>query len=124
MVYGSTPDRWNLLLTHVQRLFGVTLDAPDYIVERGEIQMTYREAHGTRLDLSSAGRGLQQVLLLLAHLYANPNSVLLLDEPDAHLEILRQREIYRLLTEVAAQQECQVILWSCGPGSGARLRTI
>lgn len=109
MVYGTTPDRWKLLQMHVQRLFGVTLDAPDYIVERGEIQMTYREASGTRLDLSSAGRGLQQVLLLLAHLYANPKSVLLLDEPDAHLEILRQREIYRLLTEVAAQQECQVI---------------
>jgi predicted ATPase len=109
MVYGTTPDRWRLLQMHVQRLFGVILDAPDYIVERGEIQMTYREASGTRLDLSSAGRGLQQVLLLLAHLYANPKSVLLLDEPDAHLEILRQREIYRLLTEVAAQQECQVI---------------
>jgi ABC-type phosphate transport system ATPase subunit len=109
MVYGNTPERWKLLQGHVQRLFGVTLDAPDYIVERGEIQMTYREASGTRLDLSSAGRGLQQVLLLLAHLYANPKSVLLLDEPDAHLEILRQREIYRLLTEVAAQQECQVI---------------
>jgi energy-coupling factor transporter ATP-binding protein EcfA2 len=109
MVYGTIPERWKLLQMHVQRLFGVTLDAPDYIVERGEIQMTYREASGIRLDLSSAGRGLQQVLLLLAHLYANPKSVLLLDEPDAHLEILRQREIYRLLTEVAAQQECQVI---------------
>jgi hypothetical protein len=33
---------------------------------------------------------------------------LLLDEPDAHLEILRQRQIYQLLTDVAAQQDCQV----------------
>ena len=70
--------------------------------------MTYREAKGIRLDLSSSGRGLQQVLLLLAHLYTNPSSILLLDEPDAHLEILRQRQIYQLLTEVAAQQGCQV----------------
>ena len=108
MVFLSAPDRWKLLQAHVQRLFGVTLDPPDYVVERGEIRMTYREAKGIRLDLSSAGRGLQQVLLLLSHLYTNPKSILLLDEPDAHLEILRQRQIYQLLTEVAAQQGCQV----------------
>jgi hypothetical protein len=59
--------------------------------------------------LSCAGRGLQQTLLLLAHLYANPKTVLLLDEPDAHLEVLRQRQIYQLLTDVASQQGSQVI---------------
>ena len=108
MVFLDAPDRWERLVEHVQRLFGVTLDAPDYVVERGEISMTYQEPRGIKLDLSSAGRGLQQILLLLAHLYTNPNSILLLDEPDAHLEILRQRQIYHLLTEVAARQGCQV----------------
>jgi hypothetical protein len=39
----------------------------------------------------------------------NPNSVLLLDEPDAHLEILRQREIYRVLCENAEEQHSQII---------------
>jgi hypothetical protein len=33
----------------------------------------------------------------------------LLDEPDAHLEILRQRQTYRLITEVAAEQDSQII---------------
>jgi hypothetical protein len=70
--------------------------------------MSYREGE-TELDLVSSGRGLQQTLLLLAHLYTHPNSVLLLDEPDAHLEILRQRQIYRILTETAEAQGCQVI---------------
>ena len=46
--------------------------------------MGYREKSGVELDLSSAGRGLQQTLLLLAYLYANPNTAVLLDEPDAH----------------------------------------
>ncbi len=109
MVFLNTPEQWDRLTEHVRRLFGVILDSPDYVIERGEISMTYREPKGTKLDLSSAGRGLQQILLLLAHLYANPHSVLLLDEPDAHLEILRQRQIYQLLTDVAAQQDCQVI---------------
>ena len=70
--------------------------------------MSYCE-RGTRLDMSSAGRGLQQTLLLLAYMYSNPGAILLLDEPDAHLEILRQRQTYRLLTDVARQSESQII---------------
>ena len=59
--------------------------------------------------MPSAGRGLQQTLLLLAHLNANPGSVLLLDEPDAHLEILRQRQIYSLISDLARKTGSQII---------------
>lgn len=101
--------QWPSLLNHMRRFFGIQLDPPEYIPERGEIRMTYRERSGTQLDLSSAGRGLQQILLLLAQIYRNPKTVLLLDEPDAHLEILRQREMYQLLTDIAAKQGCQIV---------------
>jgi hypothetical protein len=87
----------------------VTLLPPKYIKERSEIVMAYEEAGGAKLDLSSAGRGLHQTLLLLAYLYANPQTVLLLDEPDAHLEVLRQRQTYQLLTELAERQGAQII---------------
>ncbi len=103
---------WQLLTKHIKNLFGVNLLEPEYISERSEIIMSYEEFTGTYwtdLDISSSGRGLQQTLLLLAHLYANPETVLLLDEPDAHLEVLRQRQIYQLLTEVAESQRSQVI---------------
>ena len=101
--------RWQKLTRHIHSMFGVTLDLPEYIPERGEITMTYQDLSGVQLDISSSGRGLQQVLLLLAYLYANPGSVLLLDEPDAHLEILRQRQVYRLITDVAHKQNAQII---------------
>ncbi len=101
--------RWLNLCSQIEALFGVKLDEPKYIQERGEIEMTYRNRSGVRLDLSSSGRGLQQTLLLLAYLAANPNSLLLLDEPDAHLEILRQRQIYRVLTDSARDQGSQII---------------
>ena len=104
--------RWNTLKGQIKRLFGVELDPPKYITERGEIEMTYKDASGVRLDISSSGRGLQQTLLLLSHLKVNPRSVLLLDEPDAHLEILRQREIYQQITEAAREQQSQVIIAS------------
>ncbi|MCC7354431.1 MAG: AAA family ATPase [Anaerolineae bacterium] len=101
---------WQQLVDHIEKLFGVTLHPPQFIQERSEITMAYKEAGSTSLfDLSSSGRGLQQTLLLLAHLYANPETVLLLDEPDAHLEVLRQRQIYQLLTEVAQKQGSQII---------------
>ena len=70
--------------------------------------MSYRE-RGVLLDLSSGGRGIQQTMLILAYMYANPGTVLLLDEPDAHLEILRQRQTYRLITEAAFESRAQII---------------
>src|SRR4030067_2139262 len=90
-------------------LFGVELLPPQYIKERGEIKMSYKEQSGKQFDLSSSGRGFQQTLFLLAHLYANPNTVLLLDEPDAHLEILRQRQTYQLITDIAERKGSQII---------------
>lgn len=100
---------WDDLVKHINTLFGVMLSAPQYIAERSEITMAYKDAQRNKLDLSSSGRGLQQTLLLLAHLYANPAAVLLIDEPDAHLEILRQRQTYNLLIQVAEQQGSQII---------------
>ncbi|HEX7723975.1 MAG TPA: AAA family ATPase [Pyrinomonadaceae bacterium] len=100
--------QWERICGQIDELFGVQLDEPEYIAERGEIEMTFK-VRGVRLDLSSSGRGLQQTLLLLAHLAVNPGSVLLLDEPDAHLEILRQRQIYQLLTKSAREQGSQII---------------
>ena len=104
---AETPA-WDLLAEQIQALFGITLSPPKYLLERGQITMSYAE-RGIELDLASSGRGLQQTLLLLAHLYSHPGTVLLLDEPDAHLEVLRQRQIYRILTETAESQGCQVI---------------
>ena len=100
---------WNTLCGQINELFGVKLDKPDYIPERGEIAMNYRDEAGISLDLSSSGRGLQQTLLLLAYITVHPGSVLLLDEPDAHLEILRQRQIYHVLTELAREHGSQIV---------------
>jgi hypothetical protein len=102
-------ESWTELANHIRGLFGVSLQEPVYVAERSELIMHYRDHADNRLDISASGRGLQQTLLLLAYLYANPSSVLLLDEPDAHLEILRQRQTYQLLTEIAQEQDSQMI---------------
>jgi ABC-type lipoprotein export system ATPase subunit len=102
-------ETWTTICQQIKELFGVQLNNPHYIPERGEIEMNYQDKSGIPLDLSSSGRGLQQTLLLLAYIAAHPDSVLLLDEPDAHLEILRQRQIYQMLTEFASEHDSQII---------------
>ncbi len=107
-ILNERPDLWEKTVGDIDRLFGSRLKAPVYMQERGEIVMEYQE-QGVRLDLSCSGRGLQQTLLILAYMRANPGAIILLDEPDAHLEILRQRQIYTLITEVATEQGNQII---------------
>jgi len=101
-------DKWSELTRHIHNLFGLDLLPPVYNKVTSEITMEYKE-RGVKYDISSSGRGLQQTLLLMSHLYANPGTVLLLDEPDAHLEILRQRQSYRLLSDIAHSQGSQLI---------------
>ena len=107
-IYETQHQQWNQLTEQLEMLFGARLEAPRYVDERGEITMRYSE-RGVSLDLSSSGRGLQQTLLILAYMHANPGAVLLLDEPDAHLEVLRQRQIYRVITEAAEASSSQII---------------
>lgn len=101
--------KWARLTKRMNGLFGVEVNEPEYIPARGQIVLKYRDARGTELDLSSSGRGQQQTLLLLAYLASQPGNVLLLDEPDAHLEILRQRQIYQVLSESAEESRSQII---------------
>lgn len=112
MVAKDTPDDWAAIVKLMKRLFNVTLEAPQETT-RGAIEMRYKQA-GVReaLDVSSSGRGFQQMLLIFAYLYSHKRSVLLVDEPDAHLEILRQKQVYVLLRDIAAQNQSQVVMVS------------
>lgn len=107
----ATGDRpaWEGIKNRLDKLFGIRLNDPEFLSARGELSLTYSDSNKTVLDIQCAGRGLQQTLLLVAHLAANPGSILLLDEPDAHLEFLRQREIYNVLTEEARKTGGQII---------------
>ena len=113
-VLTMTHAGWDDIARRIQDMFGAKLGTPRREPARGSVELTYRERltngdMGPELDIASSGRGMQQTLLLLAHMHANPGAVLLLDEPDAHLEILRQREIYNMLTDAAETSGSQII---------------
>lgn len=110
VVHEDSPSDWQEITALIQRLFQVSLTTPREN-EGGSLDLFYEQQGADRpLDLSLAGRGFQQMLLILAHLYSHKGSVLLIDEPDADLEILRQQQIYALLTSSADRNGCQVLM--------------
>ena len=108
---SSDQEKWGALSRHIRDLFGIELSKPSYAPAQPYIVCEYREAgHGRPLDLSNAGSGTLQVLLLFAFLYARPATVILLDEPDAHQHVILQRQAYDLLRKVADDLGGQVIV--------------
>jgi AAA15 family ATPase/GTPase len=104
-------DRWNDIVSIIKERFGLTILEPTFYPENGLLDMSYIE-NGIEYDLSNAGRGFQQTLLLLCFLYSNPGRVILMDEPDAHLEVLRQKEIYNLISDVTRKLGSQLLIAS------------
>jgi predicted ATPase len=110
LVHRQSVQDWEEITGLMERLFRVRLTAP-VENEIGSVDLAYeQEGVGGALDLSLAGRGFQQMLLIFAHLYSHKGSVLLIDEPDAHLEILRQQQVYVLLRDIAHRNKCQVVM--------------
>lgn len=109
LVEAHQTAAWNVLKDSIQRLFHYEILPPD--ATGADIIVEYK-AHlaGPRLDIASAGSGFQQVLMLLTFLHTRPGSILLLDEPDAHLHVILQDAIYGELRSVAARQSSQLII--------------
>ncbi len=106
-------DAWRSLTEVIRRMFQFELDPPD---GRGaDILAEYRRLEGgqpagAKLDIASAGSGFQQVLLLMTFLHARPGSVLLVDEPDAHLHVILQDAIFHELKTVAERDRSQLVI--------------
>jgi hypothetical protein len=108
---------WDTLVHEIADVFGYHLLPPQY---QGLPFILCEYVHGkskdkgkdgrTAFDISCAGSGFHQVLMLLAFFYARPASILLLDEPDAHLHAILQKQIYDMLRSIAAKRGCQLII--------------
>lgn len=104
-------EYWKEITELNRRLFHIDLLEPQFNKTRGSIELKYKkEDIKSPLDIALSGRGQQQILLLIAYIYAHRKSIILLDEPDAHLEILRQRQIFTLLRNLADKNDNQIII--------------
>lgn len=110
MAYRDSSNSWKSITDLMRRLFSVGLGDPEE-TDCGSIDLVYRQ-DGVKgqYDISFAGPGMRQVLLILAYLHSGRRRVLLLDEPDDHLGILLQRQVYVLLRDLAARRDSQVVM--------------
>lgn len=103
---------WQSLVQNVKDLFGYELSDPQYSeLTDPFIRIEYRHQNSrSPFDIASAGSGFHQVLTLLGFFYARPASILLFDEPDAHLHVILQRQVYDRLRSAARMRNCQLLV--------------
>ena len=111
------PMRWTELSQLVETIFRVRLKKPlyggtPYIA--CEYWKGIPDGHGSGglpvLDISTAGTGFHQVLLILGFLFSRKSSLILLDEPDAHLHVILQKQVYDRLRSICLRQQGQLVL--------------
>lgn len=104
--------QWETFVKQIDELFKIQLNPPQYFALTGLLKMTYNEGAKKQMDLASLGSGAKQAILLFAYILAFPNTVNLLDEPDAHLEVVRQQNIYDRISDIAKKNNTQLIVAS------------
>ena len=108
---------WQRLVEIVSDVFGYRLLKPAYA---GAPYITCQYLKGIPtgngfggfppLDVSTTGSGFHQVLLILAFMFARPSSLILLDEPDAHLHVLLQKQLYDILRRLCHERKGQLLI--------------
>ncbi len=110
-IFTENHDNWAEIVRWMEKLFGMHIQSPQFNVAKGVLDLVYKHRDNKKtIDIASAGRGALQILLLLSYMYSHKSSVILVDEPDAHLEIIKQKTVYALLNDVATQNDIQLVI--------------
>ena len=105
---ANVGEAWGQLVELVRELFGYELLVPQV---GALISADYRpQPGGPAFDIASAGSGFQQVLTVFGYLFARPGSLLLIDEPDAHLHVILQEVVWSRLRRLAADTRSQLVI--------------
>lgn len=120
---GEEPSQaWRELTADILNMFDVELQRPSRL-PNSAIEVTYRNRRPVKgrkanscpvMNLNTAGSGFLQILQLLAlfHSRSGKATLFLLDEPEAHLESIRQQDLYRLFAERSGALGFQVVMAS------------
>jgi energy-coupling factor transporter ATP-binding protein EcfA2 len=71
--------------------------------------------NGIAFDLANAGSGMLQIIQLLVYIYLHKPSLLLIDEPDAHLHPELQEKLGAVLKKVSEDMHAQLFVASHSP---------
>jgi predicted ATPase len=110
-------DRWRLLREILSQLYPTASidvnfdrDVDRFISSEYEDQVLVRP-----LDVVVSGTGFQQVLQIFSGVLSQGSSIVLMDEPDAHLHGRLQGELMRVFERLASEEGVQFILATHSP---------
>ena len=107
----TNPDQFARLLEILEERFGARLEAVGFDETQDEyVRADFASGSDVRHDLYSAGSGFIQVVQLLAFVMAQSPSIVLLDEPDAHLHSSLQRAVIEILDDIGRDEGYQVVV--------------
>lgn len=107
----TSPDQFGRLLEILEERFGARLEAVGFDETQDEyVRADFASGSDVRHDLYSAGSGFIQVVQLLAFVMAQSPSIVLLDEPDAHLHSSLQRAVIEILDDIGRDEGYQVVV--------------
>ena len=108
LAVSQDDEKWSSLEEEIRTYFGYQLLRPS---AGAQVLVQYRHrVKGPSYELNSAASGFLQVLMVYAAFLHKEASIVLVDEPDAHLHILLQRKMYDSLTRIASKSRSQLII--------------
>ena len=105
---GAPIAAWDRLQDSIRRLFDCEILPPDST--GADIVAEYRARQAAPARYRQRGKRISAGADAVGFLHTRPASVLLVDEPDAHLHVILQDTIYSELRSVAAAQNSQLII--------------
>jgi len=112
-LYNEKNDKREVLKKLIKDSFVVNLSDPLYNENFGTIELyawTEKNKKNQIYQLGSLWRWCLQSILLYAFILDNEDAVVLLDEPDAHLEMFKQKWIYNQINQMCKENSSQIFL--------------
>ncbi|MGH2878385.1 MAG: ATP-dependent nuclease [Solirubrobacteraceae bacterium] len=104
-------DRFDQLIAILEERFGARLEDVGFDETQDEyVRADFASGTNVRHDLYSAGSGFIQVVQLLAFVMTQSPSIVLLDEPDAHLHSSLQRAVIEILEDIGRDEGYQIVI--------------
>jgi len=112
---GKAPEEFQRVADGISRLLpGISLLTPSRSRDSNPVVNISYVEEGERRDISEAGAGTRSLIALSCTLLLGEESLLLLDEPDAHLHLSVQRALASLLSDQSLVAR-QIIVASHSP---------
>ena len=105
-----TPEQRQQLSDLLNKYFHAKITVPDFDAQKDQfISASYKSDEGDH-DLYSAGGGFLQIVEVLAFIFRGSPGVVLLDEPDSHLNSSLQHAFVDILEGLAVARNFQVLM--------------